>query len=98
MVADLPEEYDPPHRLGWVLLQMGELERALGYAERAVALAYGPRKARVQGLLVSIHRARNDGPAERAALEAVLATWRSLPESQQNAGAIEQAEEQLRGL
>jgi thiol-disulfide isomerase/thioredoxin len=98
MVADLPEEYDPPHRLGWVLLQMGELDRALSYAERAVALAYGPRKARVQGLLVSIHRARDDGPAQRAALEAVLATWRSLPESQQNAGAIEQAEQQLAEL
>jgi tetratricopeptide (TPR) repeat protein len=95
MVADLPEEYDPPYRLAWVLLQTGEFDRALGYAEKAVALAYGPRKARVQGLVASIHGERKDTAAQRAALEAVLETWRSLPASQQNAGAIEQVQKQL---
>jgi thiol-disulfide isomerase/thioredoxin len=98
MVRDLPEEYDPPYRLAWVLLEMGEFERALGYAEKAAALAYGPRKARVQGLVATIHGERKDAAAQRTALEAVLATWRGLPATQQNAGAIAQVEKQLAEL
>ncbi len=94
-IADLPEEYDPPYRLAWVLLQAGKADDARVQAERAIALAYGPRKARAQGMLADIHRARADVEAERAARAAALATLEALPEAAKSPDAIAKAKADL---
>ncbi|MCA9541845.1 MAG: thioredoxin family protein, partial [Myxococcales bacterium] len=56
-VAALPEDYDPPYRLAWLLHQFGRNREAAPLAEQARRLVYGPRKARVLGLLADIHAA-----------------------------------------
>lgn len=56
-VQALPEAYDPPYRLAWLLVEAGRYGEALPYAERAVKLAYGPRKERVEALLGRIRSA-----------------------------------------
>jgi thioredoxin-like negative regulator of GroEL len=97
-VKDLPKEYDPPYRLAWLLLEAGKPDDARRYAEQAEALAYGPRKARVQGLLAQIHAKRGDRVAERAARTAVVATLEALPADARNPEAIAKAKEELAAL
>lgn len=94
-VKDLPKEYDPPHRLAWIHLQAGKHDDAVRWAERAIALAYGPRKARAQGVLADIHHARADVDAERNARAAAVATLEALPAAAQNPDAIAKAKADL---
>jgi thiol-disulfide isomerase/thioredoxin len=96
--ADLPKEYDPPYRLAWIHLQAKQLDDARTWAERAVQLAYGPRKARAQGMLADIHRARGDATAERDARAAIVATLEGLPKDAQNPDAIAKAKADLAAL
>jgi thiol-disulfide isomerase/thioredoxin len=77
--ADLPKEYDPPYRLAWIYLQAKQPQAALPWAEKALALAYGPRKARVQALVADLHKARGDRAAERNARVALVAIYEGLP-------------------
>jgi thiol-disulfide isomerase/thioredoxin len=96
--ADLPEEYDPPYRLAWIYLQAKQLDLARTWAERAEGLAYGPRKARAQGLLADIHRARGDAAGERSARAGIVATLEGLPKDAQNPDAIAKARVDLAAL
>ncbi|MFH1807441.1 MAG: thioredoxin family protein [Pseudomonadota bacterium] len=91
----LPEDYDPPYRLAWVLLQVGDADKALGPAQRAADLAYGPRKARILRLLAEVHRARGDVDGERRARQDVVSAVRNLPEGMRRPGDLEQAEAEL---
>ncbi|MBK8715384.1 MAG: thioredoxin family protein [Deltaproteobacteria bacterium] len=94
-VKDLPDEYDPPYRLAWTLLQAGEPARARGYAEQAIEKAYGPRKARAQGMLADIEHAAGDVEAERAARAAAVATLEALPIDARNPETIAKAKAEL---
>ncbi|MBK9031955.1 MAG: thioredoxin family protein [Myxococcales bacterium] len=76
---DLPTEYDPPYRLAWVYLRMGQAAEAKRWAEDALGKAYGPRKVRVANLVVEACKALGDGAAERAAREGLVATLAALP-------------------
>lgn len=97
-VKDLPKEYDPPYRLAWLLLEAGKPDDARRWAEQAETLAYGPRKARVQGLLAQIHAKRGDRVAERAARAAVVATLEALPADARNPDALAKAKSELAAL
>jgi thioredoxin-like negative regulator of GroEL len=97
-VKDLPKEYDPPYRLAWLLLEAGKPDDARMAAEQAEPLAYGPRKARVQGLLAQIHAKRGDRAAERAAREAAVATLEALPADAKNPDAIAKAKAELAAM
>lgn len=71
-VAQLPEDYEAHARLASTLFKLGRADEALPMAERAVALAYGPRRLRYRMLLADIHHKRGDASAERAALEELV--------------------------
>jgi thioredoxin-like negative regulator of GroEL len=88
----LPEDYDPPYRLAWLLVQIGEAEAARAPAERAVELSYGPRRVRTLRLLADVHSARGDVAAERTARDAVLQTLKELPAARRRPGELEQAQ------
>jgi thiol-disulfide isomerase/thioredoxin len=90
-VDALPDEYDPPHRLAWLLLMAGRPGEALPWADKSLGLAYGPRKARVQTLVADVHAALGDVEAERAARAAVVAILEALPAPQQNPPALDDA-------
>jgi tetratricopeptide (TPR) repeat protein len=94
----LPKEYDPPYRLGWVYFKLGKHAEALQHTKKALALVYGPRKARVQGLIASIHEARGDVTAERQARAAVLKIYQDLPEGQKSPKREKAAKEALEAL
>ncbi len=97
-IADLPTEYDPPYRLAWIHLQIGEHDKALAMVEKALSLGYGPRKAHIQKLLAAIHHERGDLEAERAARQGVVALYKALPEGQKQPNAQAQAEAALAAL
>ena len=97
-VEALPNEYDPPYRLAWIHMNLGQHDKALAMAEKALALGYGPRKARIQNMIAQVHKARGDIDAERAAREAVVAIYRALPDGQKLPGALAQAEQALAAL
>jgi len=94
----LPDEYDPPARLGWVLLKGGRLDEAARWTDKAIALAYGPRKARVLGQRAEIAAAQGDVAAERTYREQVVALWESLPPGQANPDALAKARHALARL
>ncbi len=95
---DLPDEYDPPYRLAWLLLQAGKPQDARVWAETAANKAYGPRKARAQGLLADVARAAGDVKAEHTARRAALATLEGLPAEVRSDEAIAKARAELERL
>ena len=94
-VAELPKEYDPPARLAWVQLQLGQHAKALANAEKALALVYGPRKGSILRLIADIHKGKGDLEAERKARQAVIDHLKSLPAGHKDDDRIEQAEADL---
>ncbi len=91
----LPDDYDPPYRLAWVALKEGDLERALGAANQALRLVYGPRKGRVLELVAEIQKARGDRQAECAAWQEAVKLYESLPDGHKRPDALERARQSL---
>ena len=95
LASELPDQYDPPYRIAWVALKIGDLDRALSAARQAEKLIYGPRKARVLILLADVEKARGDVEAERAARKVVVDFYASLPRGHRNKKAEQSAREAL---
>ncbi|RMH44199.1 MAG: thioredoxin family protein [Deltaproteobacteria bacterium] len=94
----LPHLYDPPYRLAQALHHLGRHDDALAAAERALERVYGPRKANVLSLIADIHEARGDRAAARAAVEALVAHWESLPDGQRRPDRLAAARKRLAEL
>ena len=77
-VRALPDEYDPPYRLAWILLKSKRPQEALAPAKRALALVYGPRKGRVLGLVADIYLALGDHAEARQHYAAAHALYASM--------------------
>ncbi|MEZ4359310.1 MAG: thioredoxin family protein [Kofleriaceae bacterium] len=96
--AALPDEYDPPYRLAWTLLQSGKAEEAAAWCDKAKQLVYGPRKARVINLAIDIAVARKDAAAERAGRAELVAMYQALPAEQAAPEALAKAQAALEAL
>ena len=94
---DLPKEYDPRARLGWIYYKAGKLEDAAKWTDQAIALVYGPRKARVLTQRADIAKAAGDAAAEKSFREQVVKVWESLPAGQQSPENLEKAKVALAG-
>lgn len=97
-VKDLPGEYDPPARLGWIYLKAGKLAEAAQWTEKALALAYGPRKTRVLAQRIEIAAKQGDKAAERKFREELVKTYEALPASQAQPEALAKAKQALAEL
>lgn len=91
----LPTDYDPPYRAAWALFQGQKYADAALWANKANALAYGPRKARVLTLLIDIAKAQGDRTAELSARRELVANYKTLPATAQNPKALAAAEAEL---
>lgn len=94
----LPPSYVTPTLLGVVYLELGRPRDALAAAERALALAEGPRRIRVLVLRASAELALDDRAAARATLERALSESAALPEPARPKGYTERAERMLAQL
>lgn len=79
---DFPDDYNPPARLALAYKDAGDLDQALAAANRALALAYGPRKVRVYQTKSDILAARGDKTGAIATLEEALNYAKQLPAAQ----------------
>jgi len=95
---DLPREYDPPYRLASLLHARGRHDEALVAAQRARERVYGPRTANVLDLIARIENARGNVSGERAARQAIVALWQSLPAGQRRSEKLEAAREALAAM
>ena len=91
----LPDAYDPPYRLAWLLLKAGQAEEALAPAQRALGLVYGPRKARAFDLIASIQKARGNQQGELEARKGTVQVLEGLPPGQRDDNYLRQARKDL---
>jgi tetratricopeptide (TPR) repeat protein len=97
-VRDLPNEYDPRGRLGWIYLQAGKLPEAARWTDEALRLVYGPRKARVLAQRAEIAAKQGDKAAERLFLEETVKLWESMPAGQAHPDLLAKAKEAVAAL
>jgi tetratricopeptide (TPR) repeat protein len=86
---ELPGDYNPPARTARLLVDLGRLAEARAAADRALALAYGPRKLKLYQLAANIEARRADPEAEKRVLDEALGYAESLPAAQQDARTTE---------
>jgi len=97
-VRDLPGDFAPLSTLAYANLAADRPAEALEAARRALALAEGPRRVRVELLVGEAELKLGDRAAARAALEEGLRFGEALPEGQRPNGWLEQARKMLGDL
>jgi thioredoxin-like negative regulator of GroEL len=95
---DLPDEYDPRARLGWVYWKAGKLDEAAKWTDEALKLVYGPRRGRILTQRADIAAAAGDVAAERALREEAVKLWEGLPPSQQSPDSLAKARAALTAI
>ena len=98
LAADLPKEYDPRARLGWLYLKAGKAPEAAKWTDEALTLVYGPRKGRLLNQRAEIAKLAGDKAAEKKFREEAVKLWESLPEGQKNEDALATAKAALAAL
>jgi tetratricopeptide (TPR) repeat protein len=78
----LPDDYNPPHSLARLFLALGRWEGGLKAIERALAKAYGPRRASMLGIKVDLLLGAGKGAEALHVLEQQLTAYEALPEGQ----------------
>jgi tetratricopeptide (TPR) repeat protein len=92
---DLPKDYNPPARLGYVYRAMKQYDKAVGAYERALKLVYGPRKLSVLRGLADTYTEKGDKEAARKTLRDAIAYAKSLPSGQVSERTITGLEKKL---
>jgi thioredoxin-like negative regulator of GroEL len=95
---DLPNEYDPRARLGWIYLKAGKLPEAATWTDEALRLVYGPRKARVLAQRAEIAQQQHDRVAERKYREDIVRLWQAMPAGQASPEALAKAQQAVAAL
>ncbi len=88
LASELPDEYDPPARLGWLYLKAGKLAEAATWTDKALALVYGPRKGRILSLRAEIAKGTGDRLLERRYRSEAVMLYETLPAGQQQPDAL----------
>jgi tetratricopeptide (TPR) repeat protein len=95
---DLPGDYNPPARLATVLRELGRYDDALAASDRALGLAYGPRKLNIFDGRATILEKMGDRPGAKAVLEEAVRYAATLPEPQRSKGSIARIEKRLAAM
>jgi len=95
---DLPGDYNPPARLATAYKALQRWDEALAASDRAMALAYGPRKLLLYDTRADIYRGRGDLEGARRTLREAIAFAQALPEGQRSPGRIAAFQKKLDGL
>ena len=92
---DFPDDYNPPARLANAYRTLGRWDEALAASDRAMALAYGPRKILFFQNRADIYKGRGDLESARRTIQDAIAFARSLPEGQRSNTTITSLEKRL---
>jgi len=97
-VADLPKEYDPRARLGWIYLKAGKPAEAAKWTDEALAMVYGPRKARVLAQRAEIAALQHDAAGEKKYRQDIVKLWETMPAGQASPDALARAKQAVAAL
>jgi len=95
---DLPDDFVPPANLASAYLELGRAADALGAADRALALAQGPRRIRVLVTRARALEALGNRVAARDTLRRALSDAAALPDALRPRGPVADAERLLGAL
>jgi len=92
---DLPNDYNPPARLISAYKAAGRFDDAIAASDRALKLAYGPRKIGIYRNRASVYVAKGDKESAKKTIEEAIRFAESLPTEQQSANMIASMKKQL---
>jgi len=92
---DLPKDYNPPARLVSAYREAHRYDDALAASERALKLAYGPRKIGIFRNRASVFVAQGDKASARKTIEEAVHYAESLPAEQRSDNVIASMKKQL---
>lgn len=95
---EFPDDYNPPARLATAYRAMHDSARALAASDRALALAYGPRRLGILRTRAKIQAEAGDLDTAKKTLESTLAEARALPSGQVSARTIAAIENEIQAL
>ncbi len=95
---DSPEDYNPPARLSWAYKAMKEYDKAIAASDRALPLAYGPRKLLILRQRADIYTDMGDKDAAKKTMADAIAYAKSLPKEQVRASTIASLEKKLAAM
>jgi thioredoxin-like negative regulator of GroEL len=95
LATELPAEYEPLARIGWLYTKAGELDKAAAWTDKALALVYGPRKGRILTQRADIAKAAQDPMVELRFRTEAVKLWESLPPGQRNEDSLAKAKTAL---
>ncbi len=80
--ADFPSDYNPAARLAVAYRELGRYDESLASADRALSLAYGPRKIRIYTTKSDTLEKKGDTETAKAVLKEAVRYAEGLPKSQ----------------
>lgn len=92
---DLPNDYNPPARLISAYRAAGRFDDALAASDRALKLAYGPRKIGIYRNRAAVYLAKGDKENARKTLEEAIHFTEALPTEQRSDRMIASMKKQL---
>jgi tetratricopeptide (TPR) repeat protein len=92
---DLPKDYNPPARLISAYRAAGRFDDALAASDRALKLAYGPRKIGIYRSRAATYLAKGDKASARKTIEEAIHYAESLPTEQRNDNVVASMKKQL---
>ena len=92
---DFPDDYNPPARLALAYRGMKRYDEALAASDRALLLAYGPRKLVILNVRADIFDKKGDAAGAKKTREDALAWAESLPKEQVSERQIEALRKRL---
>ena len=95
---DFPDDYNPPSRLAFAYKAMKEYDKALAASDRALELAYGPRKILILRQRADIYAAKGDKESAKKTVSEAIAYAKSLPPEQVRSRTIAALEKMLSDL
>jgi tetratricopeptide (TPR) repeat protein len=92
---DLPKDYNPPARLISAYRAARRFDDSIAASDRALKLAYGPRKIGIYRSRVATYLAKGDKTSARKTMEEAIAYAQSLPGEQVSEAMIASMKKQL---
>lgn len=94
----VPDSYNAAYYQARIYLQLERFKDGIAAIERALKLGYGPRKASMYGIKASLFEGAGNISEAKAAVQAQLDVYDSLPEAQVRPGAVDAAKAKLAEL
>src|SRR4051794_3147227 len=92
---DLPKDYNPPARLISAYRAAGRFDDSLAASDRALKLAYGPRKIGIYRSRAATYLAKGDKASAKKTMEEAIQYAQSLPREQVSENMIASMKKQL---